>query len=376
MAGRFAAEAAPTTGAAATAPRPGPRYPVLEVAGTPREMGRAIGEAAAGPVRDLAGIVVERFNLGAREPISEAAALRVARDGLGFASTHAPDAVEELRGVAEASGVALERLMLINVRSQLGAAPRGCTSIVVGADAAQDGAGFAGQNWDNDPEMDRFSLVLIRRPRDAPDFMTWCQPGVVAYIGFNEAGIGVCMNALNGVVRREGLGWYFLVRAMYAGSSLDDAVRAVEAPPRAMCANAALVTPQGPADLEIQPDGVHLLRAAPREWLVHTNHCVHPELEACNERYAEAIYGQSRERKARAEALLAAADGRISVADVMRILTDRDGHPTAINRYPNRDPLTGWQRTVCSVVLEPGAGRMHVTRGNPGDNPYETYRLH
>jgi hypothetical protein len=28
-----------------------------------------------------------------------------------------------------------------------------------------------------------------------------------------------------------------------------------------------------------------------------------------------------------------------------------------------------------SLIVEPAAGRMHVTRGNPGDMPYEVYRL-
>ena len=101
-----------------------------------------------------------------------------------------------------------------------------------------------------------------------------------------------------------------------------------------------------------------------------------------NERFADAIYGQSFERKSRAEALLAkaattsATPGKISVEDVTAILSDRQGYPTSINRYPNGDSSTGWQRSVISMIVEPDAGRMYVSRGNPGDNPYELYEFH
>jgi hypothetical protein len=59
----------------------------------------------------------------------------------------------------------------------------------------------------------------------------------------------------------------------------------------------------------------------------------------------------------------------------MTILSDRQGFSTSINRYPNDHPATGWQRSVISIIVEPDAGRMHLSRGNPGDHPYELYEL-
>ena len=67
--------------------------------------------------------------------------------------------------------------------------------------------------------------------------------------------------------------------------------------------------------------------------------------------------------------------GKVSIDDMKSILSDRQGYPTSINRFPNDDPQTGWQRSVISVVMEPDAGQMHLSRGNPGDNPYELYEL-
>jgi isopenicillin-N N-acyltransferase-like protein len=136
-----------------------------------------------------------------------------------------------------------------------------------------------------------------------------------------------------------------------------------------------MVTPQGAADLEVTPDAVRVLRADSSGRLVHTNHCVHPDFKQHNERFASRIYGQSVPRKARAEAMLAQQGGAVGVGVMRRILSDHEGYPTSICRHPNLDPLTGWQRSVISIILEPSAGRMHVSRGNPCEAPYETYGL-
>jgi isopenicillin-N N-acyltransferase-like protein len=337
-------------------------------------MGAAIGEHFKDKIAGLGEMVVERFNKSAAKPVSMAGAEAIARVAIPYAQAYIPDAVEELRATGEAAGVSLDRMMLINVRSML-SAPEGCTSVMVGAGATASGVGIAGQNWDNDPAMDPFSAVITRRPEGKPAFMSFCQAGIIAYMGFNEAGIGLCMNALNGPSRRKGVGWYFLVRSIYEQTSLAGVVERVSSPERAMTANAAMITPQGPADLEITLESVEVLRAEPDETLVHTNHCVHPSLAAYNEKFGDRIYGQSFDRKARAEELLGEIGGKVSVDDVKAILSDRKGYPTSINRFPNEDSATGWQRSVVSMITEPSAGRMHLSRGNPGDNPYEVYEL-
>jgi isopenicillin-N N-acyltransferase-like protein len=223
--------------------------------------------------------------------------------------------------------------------------------------------------------MDRFSLVLKRRPSGKPAYMSWTQPGLIAYMGLNEDGIGVCMNALNGPSRADGVPWYFIVRAIFEASSLDGAADAARRARRAISANAAMITPEGAADIEVTPDDVRVLHADQNGRLVHTNHCVHPDLTRHNDKYAARIFGQSVPRKARAEEMMEGGGRRVSVDDVKAILSDHEGYPTAICRHPNDDPATGWQRSVISMIVEPSEGRMHVSRGNPCEAPYEVYEL-
>src|SRR6185369_2131399 len=85
------------------------------------------------------------------------------------------------------------------------------------------------------------------------------QAGLIAYIGFSEAGIGACLNTLPAPSRELGVPHYFTLRGIYEARSRDEAAAAVRRAHRAIPANIMLITPQGPADFEITPDEVHVL---------------------------------------------------------------------------------------------------------------------
>ena len=136
------------------------RYREIEVAGTPLAMGRRIGEAAREEIRGFTAIALERVNQTV--PISREKALGVARASFPYVEHYAPHMLEELHGMAEGSGVAVEELMLLQVRNQfLAEMDSGCTSFAVAAPAGQ--RAVVGQNWDNDPALNAFTVVLDRK---------------------------------------------------------------------------------------------------------------------------------------------------------------------------------------------------------------------
>ena len=173
------------------------RFPELTVAGTPINMGRQIGEHFRSQIVELSDLVLDRFNKGTTQQISGERAKEVARRSFARVEEMFPGPLDELRGTAESSGVSLDRLMVLNARNMLGDTSEGCTSIMVGSRASESGKGFAGQNWDNDPAMGPLSAVITRKGESFNSFTSWMQPGIIAYMGFNSAGIGICMNALN-----------------------------------------------------------------------------------------------------------------------------------------------------------------------------------
>jgi isopenicillin-N N-acyltransferase-like protein len=280
--------------------------------------------------------------------------------------------VEELRGTAEAARVTLEDLMLLQVRNQLQPeGDAGCTSLSVGRHGSLRSGAIVAQNWDNDPALDPLTIVLTRRPAGKPALMNLTQAGLIAYIGFNAAGIGLCLNTLPAPARKLGVPHYFTVRGIYEADSLAGAVTAVERAERAIPASIMLSTPQGPADLEITLDGVRVLQDEGAGRVVHTNHCLHPELQPINGQFPELI--QSHARLKRIEALMADGDGTSGVEQIKRALADHEGHPRSICRHANDDPATGYWQTVFSVIIEPHERRMHISRGTPCEKPYETY---
>ena len=346
------------------------RYREIEVGGSPVEMGRQIGEAAREEIRGFVEIALERVNKSV--PISRDKALSVARDSFPFVRAYAPHLLEELNGMAESAGVSAEDLMMLQIRNQLRPdADAGCTAFSIARPAGQ--AAIVGQNWDNDPALTPFTIVLTRRPQGKPALMTITQAGLIGYIGLNSAGIGLCLNTLPAPSRRMGVPHYFTVRAMFETGSLQAAVAAVRRAHRAIPANIIVATPQGPADLEVTLDDVHVIADRGTGLVTHTNHCEHPALLPINAEFPDLI--QSRARKVRIGHLLNQMHRPFALEALKTALRDHENHPRSICRHPNADAGTGYWATVFSVLIEADAGRMHVSRGNPCEQPYETYVL-
>ena len=93
------------------------RYRHIEVSGSPHELGRQIGEAAREEIRGFAAIALERVNKTVR--VSYARAMDISRRSMDCAAAYAPDMLDELRGMSEGAGVALDEMMLLQVRNQL-----------------------------------------------------------------------------------------------------------------------------------------------------------------------------------------------------------------------------------------------------------------
>ncbi len=344
------------------------RYREVEVSGPPRELGRQIGEAAREETRGFCSIALERVNKTVS--VSRERGIDVARKSTEFAEKYRPDLVEELRGTAEAAGVTLDDLMLLQVRNQFTPEKEGgCTSLAIQPASAANAV--VAQTWENDPALDDFTIVLTRRPEGRPASMSCTQAGLISYMGFSETGIGACVNTLPAPSRGVGVPHYFTLRELFEANSLDEAAESVRRAHRAIPVNIMLATPQGPADLEVTLENVHVLRPHDSVSIAHTNHCVHPELAPINDDFPELI--QSHARKRRIDQLLVSTSG--AVDELKTILSDHEGHPTSICRHTNDDPVNGFWVTVYALIIEPDERCMHITRGTPCDHAFETYTL-
>ena len=117
---------------------------------------------------------------------------------------------------------------------------------------------------------------------------------------------------------------------------------------------------------------VCLLRDEGAGRVTHTNHCRHPDLLLYNDQFPPLI--QSPERQRRLDQLLDPPQNP-GLEEVQGMLRDHLGFPHSICRHANDEPKTGGWETVFSVIIEPDARQMHISRGTPCEHPYAVYSL-
>jgi isopenicillin-N N-acyltransferase like protein len=345
------------------------RYPEFTVSGHPRHLGQQIGEAAREQVRGFCEIALDRVNKTMNVSADRAAA--AVAESTRCVAEWCPDLLEELQGMAEAAGVSEADLMLLQIRNQLtGDEESGCTSLSVAGHGAN--TPIVAQNWDNDPILDEFTVVLTRRPTNKPATMMCTQAGLISYLGFSDTGIGACVNTLPAPSRSTGVPHYFILRQMYDAKSLNEAATVLSSAHRAIPVNIMMTTPQGPANLEATIDAVRILTPTNADCVTHTNHCVHSDFQHINADFTELI--QSHPRKKRIDELLLGGDTP-DAEQVKNALQDHSGHPTSICRHKNPDPQHGFWTTVFSIVIQPALRQMQVSRGTPCNHPFETYTM-
>ena len=344
------------------------RYPHVIVRGTPFEMGLRIGERFRGELR--AFLDLTRSRLMDHFGVDSAAAERVVNQAIVETQRFHPASFAELDGLAVGSGITVADAMLLNVRNQFTSRPGGCSAISLTPPVAAEP--MLAQNWDNDPATDPFTIVLTRLPTDGTAAsICVTQIGLVAYIGMNDAGVGVTLNALPVEPRGSGgIPHYVLVRAVLESRHADQATEVFASATPAIAANLLLSTPQGPRDLEIAGDRFAVIEPDRAGLLTHTNHFESPALAGRVPEGPELI--ESRPRKARLGALLDAIDTPIRVEDLQRLFADHAGYPRSVCRHAN-DGRHGHWETVFSVIMAPARGEVLVCRGSPCEQSFHRY---
>ena len=185
----------------------------------------------------------------------------------------------------------------------------------------------------------------------------------------NDTGLGVCLNALAAPTSQSGVAFYFILRRVYEWRSLEEAIRVVRDSPHAIPVHMMMMSPEGPASIEITVDKIHVLR---NSVLTHTNHCIHPDLAQISQDFPEMIDSGSRLRRIQA---LTASRSQYSMETMQRWLADHDNYPRSICRHANDDLTHGFFETVFSLIIDVASQTIHLSRGTPCNNPYESYML-
>lgn len=361
---------------------------VLDVAGTPSELGAAHGAFAPDTLRAFAA---ERVALAGSPEWSGAASeraqvLALAQACLEAHRAYSPSLTEELEALAEAAGIDVADALVVGgftdfVDTVYGAvaASRGdartapappwadqCTAFLVPAARSADGAALLGQTWDMHAGAERHVIVMRGVPHDAPAFATFTTVGCLGMIGMNEHGLAVGINNLSGADGRVGVTWPFVVREALKQRDLDAALRCVVDAPLAGAHNYLVLDASGRgANVEATATYAHVTPLE-RDSVVHTNHCL---VDATVRRQRErdpVAQASSQARLERAGALLDRRD--LTPEDLQRVTAD-----TEALCYRGGPPR--YLATCGAVVMRPATRDLWAVAGLPSEAPFEHVEL-
>lgn len=351
------------------------RYPLFEVSGPPRELGRLHGEQARIRIVGYLGYLCETLKM-----TDKVLARRASQFRNEFKRV-CPHLLEEIDGLAEGAGINRDLALACQLRGELaGMSDGGCTTFAIGPSGTASGEVLIGQTSDTPPEIRSFGYVLRVKPDDGrPAAIMWSFGGMIGYHGLNEHGVAHFANSLSGGPRwKYGLSHYPLKRRILEQRTLDEVVATMRDFP--VCSNGNYMLCDGHRnilDVELTTDGPFLLESSEEGFLAHTNHFL------CAGHAGPANDQQSLPdsfpRLERMRILIREKLGSITVEDVKQFLSDHGGHPVGICRHPHDGygdsvlPANG--RTVATMIAEPARGVFHLAAGNACETAFLPFEL-
>lgn len=361
---------------------------VIEASGSHRDVGRQVGEAGRDVIAWGLDAYASRFE--ALAGFSYAEAVERASAYLRPAEDYTPQAVEQLRGMAEAANVSFEHLFALNCSEEFTCAaernwpPEHCTSFALSA----DGRAVAGHNEDWYPEEIEAQTVRIVHLKGRWSTAAYISAGPAYNLpitGVTAAGFSSAANTVYYRDERVGVPNNFLLATVLCQPDLERARDVIASAPRARGSNHLLCDDRGRVwDVETSGERWAFLDGTPpppeaaafgaTALFAHTNHYVSPELTPGDASTSEG----SRLRRERAERIL--LDGLGRGADLVEmaqdVLCDHENAPFSIcDHWEDDDPDPDQSVTTASMVWEPADGRAHIAGGQPCTSGYVTFEL-
>lgn len=359
------------------------RIRVIKLIGSPYEMGYEHGKRFRDEIR---AFTAERVRLCSSlewtgRQLSRDAVLALAEACVAEHQAYAPELMEEMRGIADATDLSLAELVINNgftdfidtiynqgdIRKPAATpslAADNCTAFMAPPSRSASGKAFFGQTWDMHASATPYVILIHGEPDDAPSFLTFTVTGCLGMIGMNSAGIAVGVNNLMAIDGQIGVSWPFVVRKILQQEDLDAALECLTGAKLAGAHNYMLMDKNGRGYEVEAMSTTHHVRVLADETISHTNHClIQKNLDVARERPPDSQNG-SENRLRRANELLAKAD--LAIDDLMALTRDE----VAICTRPK--PPTHVE-SCGAAIMSPSTGDFWAVWGIPADNEYERF---
>jgi len=351
--------------------------PMVEVAGTHREMGCQIGEARREQVQhsiENAHVLIDQ-SYNTLELTWEGAKIQ-SRKYLPFAEERYPQYIDEMHGVAEGANVTFDDVMVLNAMEAMTMDAlhlTRCTSFAVNEERTADGHVLLAHNEDWVPEDENDVYVISAKPNDDPPFLAMTYGGLLPNVGFNAYGIAQLIDSVYPNDSRIGIPRLVLARAVLAAKRISGAIGRMLLPHRAAGYNHLLAHESGELySVEVSARKFDILHGTDG-YMVHTNHYFSQTMREIESDPEELI--SSRVRYFRANRLVRQSSTH-TIKTLQAIQKDHVNLPNSIcnHNIEGIDPLDR-ENTICAFVIDLTSREMHIAWGNPCQNAYHTYHL-
>jgi len=361
--------------------------PVIELSGTPHEMGFAHGAALKGLIAEFIETVTTVHQMNNTYLNVSKDSLEVfCKKNLGFLEKFSPALVEEMRGIADGAGVTFEEILYLNSFLELedlrapGVGAKvlpdglwGCTTFNVTRDAGEDGRAYIGQTYDMEKYYEKFLCLLRITPENGPAQLVVSFAGILGLNGLNSAGVGAVINKVTATDARPGVIYPFIMRKALASERIGDALGAAIFSPRASGINYQFAGSGVAFCAETSAAYYQLLDIDGS--IAHTNHFVGRDMRKF-ETPNWLSHGGSMVRKQVADNYLKKHRGSLNAEKLIELTKDHTNYPRCIcaHGFPGEDARTAFH-TVFAVIMDPEAGWMELCPGNPCEKGYERFSL-
>jgi isopenicillin-N N-acyltransferase-like protein len=264
---------------------------MLDVGGTPAEMGYVHGSTYAAEIREYAeeriGLVMSGLWTGA--PVPRGMVLELAEACLEAHEQQSAVLYEEMAAMAAGAGISLAEAVVVGgftdfvdtVRAHLGdraTTPQrvedDCTAFIV-PDNRAGGAGFFGQTWDMHASATDHVILMRTRPDEGPRALIFSTVGCLGQIGMNEHGVCVGITNLAAADGKVGVTWPTVVRHALLAANATEAGRVILDADLAGGHNYLVFDADGVGfNIEAMPS-VRPVTTLSSEPLAYTNHTTH-----------------------------------------------------------------------------------------------------
>jgi isopenicillin-N N-acyltransferase like protein len=263
---------------------------LLDIQGDPHARGRALGFARRRRIQSCLSAWLESVKVaGIADPHSYLTDMLEATDFLPAIRRHAPDLLEEVRGLAVGAGQPFELVYAAQLldeewayrKTRLGDSPppQKCSSV---AAKSADGAMLIGQNMDLGGYTEGHQTLLELAPHGAhPGALIFSVSSMIALLGINTHRIGVCVNSIPQLpAAREGLPVAFVIRTLLQSRTLEEAIATMRKLPHATGQHYLIADSARFRSFEASPAGVVEYHPPEADRIFHTNHPLADSLKA------------------------------------------------------------------------------------------------